>query len=146
MIRLPPSSTLFPYTTLFRSCTEQAEAPPSKSLRRLGRLEPALVEPAVEDVLGDAVLEDFDRAASDHPAAAAPHAPFHPALLAVAGRAHDLDRFARRLEARLVAGGLGDGGFVGGGQTAVGIGRRAVEQKLRAFELDRHVEIGRAHV
>src|SRR4051794_41488811 len=27
MIRRPPSSTLFPYTTLFRSCFEKQEAP-----------------------------------------------------------------------------------------------------------------------
>ena len=56
----------------------------ARSLRGLGRLGTTLVEPAVEDVLGDAVLQNLDRAARDHPAAAAPHAPFHQAVLAVA--------------------------------------------------------------
>src|SRR5438309_1157255 len=41
-----------------------------------------LVEAAVEDVLGDAVFQDFDRAARDHPAAAAPHAVFDQRLAA----------------------------------------------------------------
>ena len=50
----------------------------------------ALVEAAVEDVLGDAVLQHLDRAAGDHPAAGAPHAVFHQRLAAVADRAHDL--------------------------------------------------------
>src|SRR5262245_17750667 len=59
---------------------------------RLG-LRRALVEPAVEDVLGDAVLEHLDRAASDHPAAASPHAVFHQRLAAVAGGAHHLHGF-----------------------------------------------------
>src|SRR5262245_8172401 len=109
------------------------------SLRRLGRLWPALVEAPIEDVLGDAVLHHLDRAARDHPAAAAPHAPFHQAVLAVAHGAHDLHRLARHFEAGLVAGGLGDRGLVGRGQPTIGIGRRAIEQELRAFELDRHL-------
>src|SRR5215510_15511076 len=33
MIRRPPRSTLFPYTTLFRSPAEGAEAPPSDDVR-----------------------------------------------------------------------------------------------------------------
>src|SRR3712207_9077484 len=36
MIRRPPRSTLFPYTTLFRSRSEAALATPGKSLHRLG--------------------------------------------------------------------------------------------------------------
>src|SRR3712207_9137173 len=36
MIRRPPRSTLFPYTTLFRSCG-RAEGLPWAALRRLGR-------------------------------------------------------------------------------------------------------------
>src|SRR5258708_26543092 len=34
MIRRPPRSTLFPYTTLFRSSTNAAPAPPPRSPRR----------------------------------------------------------------------------------------------------------------
>src|SRR5262245_35696681 len=79
-------------------------------LRRLGRLGPTLVETALEQVLGDAVLEDLDRAAGDHPSAATPHAPLHQAVLTIAARAQDLDRFVRRFETRLVAGRLGNGG------------------------------------
>jgi len=45
----------------------------------------------------------------------------------------------RELEARLVAGRLGDGGFIGRRQAAIGVGGGAVKQKLRALELDRHV-------
>src|SRR3712207_7686589 len=30
MIRQPPRSTLFPYTTLFRSCQERSERPPKE--------------------------------------------------------------------------------------------------------------------
>ena len=54
-------------------------------------------------------------------------------------RAHDLHRLARDFEAGLVAGRLGDRGLVGRRQAVVGVGRGAIEQKLRAFELDRHV-------
>src|SRR4029453_13538839 len=108
-------------------------------LRRLGWLGPALVETALEQVLGDAVLEDLNRAAGNYPSAAAPHAPFPQIVLAIAGRAHDLDRFVRRFESGLVAGRLGNSGFIGGREPAIGIARRAVEQKLRALELDHHV-------
>ena len=90
-------------------------------------------------MLGDAVLEDLDRAAGDHPTAAPPHAPFHQAVLAIAGSPHDLDRFVRRFETRLVAGRLGNRRFIGGRKAAVGIARGAIEQKLRALELDRHI-------
>src|SRR5579871_4613215 len=99
----------------------------------------ALVEPAVEYMLGNAILENLDRAAGDHPAARAPHAIFDQRLAAVAERAHGLHRFAGDLEARLVAGSLGDRGLVSGRKAAVGIGGGAVEEKLRAFELDRHL-------
>src|SRR6476660_7594753 len=77
------------------------------SLRRL-RLgpRPALVETAVENMLGDAVLEHLDRAARDHPAAAAPHAIFHQRLARIAERAHDLNRLVRHVKARLIAGGF----------------------------------------
>jgi len=70
----------------------------------------ALVEAAIEDVLGDAVLQHLDRAARDHPAAGAPHAILHQRLATVAERAHDLDAIVRHLEAGLVAGGLGESG------------------------------------
>src|SRR5262249_18508386 len=50
-----------------------------------------------------------------------------------------LHGFVRHLEADLVARGLGDGGLVGRREAAVGIGGGAVEEKLRAFQLDRHV-------
>src|ERR671926_493264 len=69
------------------------------SLRRL-RLgaRRALVETAIEHMLGDAVLEHLDRAARDHPAAAAPHAVFHQRLARIAERAHRLQRLIRNLE------------------------------------------------
>ena len=90
-------------------------------------------------MLGNPVFHDLDRAAGDHPAAAAPHAPFRQIFLAVAGRTHDLDRVARHLEADLIARRLGDRGLVGRRHAAVGIGGGAIEQQLRAFELDRHL-------
>src|SRR2546425_9644839 len=41
MIRRPPRSTLFPYTTLFRSLPQRTHcAPPSGSVRRSGGLPP----------------------------------------------------------------------------------------------------------
>src|SRR5206468_5918704 len=94
-----------------------ALAPAAWSLGRLGRfrLGRALIESAVEDVLGDAVLQHLDRAAGDHPAAAAPHAIFNERRFAVARRAHDLHRLVRDLEAGLVAGGLCDRRLVGRG-------------------------------
>src|SRR4051794_33848644 len=99
----------------------------------------ALVEAAIEDVLGNAVLENLYRAAGDHPAAAAAHAVFDQRLAAVAESAHGLHGFMRHLEADLVAGSLGDGRLVGRREAAIGIGGGAVEEELRAFELDRHV-------
>ncbi len=84
----------------------------------------ALIEAAIEDVFGNAVFQHFDRAAGDHPAARAPHAIFDQRLAAIAQCAHDLHRFARDLEARLIARGLGDCGLVGRRQASVGIERR----------------------
>src|SRR6185503_13445049 len=91
----------------------------------------ALRKVAAEHAFGDAVLEDFDRAAGDHPAAAAAQAVLDERLLAVAGGAHDLQRFVRRIEAGLVAGELGERGVLGRGQAAVGVGGRLVEKELR---------------
>src|SRR4051795_11981784 len=45
----------------------------------------------------------------------------------------------RDLEANLVAGGLRHRSLVGRRQAFVGVGGGAIEQKLRALELDRHV-------
>src|SRR4051812_41884159 len=45
----------------------------------------------------------------------------------------------RNLEAHLVAGSLRHRGLVSRWQSFVGIGGGAIKQKLRAFELDRHV-------
>src|SRR5262249_47403261 len=47
--------------------------------------------------------------------------------------------FVRHLEADLIAGGLGDGRLIGRRKATVRIGGSAVEKKLRALELDRHV-------
>src|SRR3990172_5272289 len=47
----------------------------------------ALGEAALKDAFGDAVLEDLDGAAGDHPAAASAHAVFDQGLAAVAGGA-----------------------------------------------------------
>src|SRR5215213_8573653 len=111
------------------------------SLGGVGRLRlgGTLVEAAVEHVLGDAVLQHLDRAAGDHPAAAAPHAIFDERRLAIAGRAHDLHRLVRDLEAGLIAGGLRHRGLIGRRQPFVGVGGSAIKQKLRALEFDRHV-------
>jgi hypothetical protein len=38
-----------------------------------GRRTSALVEPPIENMFGNAILQHFDRAASDHPAARPPH-------------------------------------------------------------------------
>src|SRR5687768_17806753 len=43
MIRRPPRSTLFPYTTLFRSCLLPAESCCPSGLNRSGRSKPAPV-------------------------------------------------------------------------------------------------------
>ena len=59
----------------------------------------------------------------DHPAARARYNIHDQRLAAVTLRAHDLHRFARHVEAGEIAGRLGDGGFIGRRQTAIGIGR-----------------------
>src|SRR5262245_32409409 len=76
----------------------------ARSLRGIGMAAAALVEAAIEHVLGDAVLENLDRAAGDHPATATPHAIFHQRRATVTGGAHDLHGLVRDLEADLVAG------------------------------------------
>src|SRR5437867_9597545 len=46
MIRRPPSSTLFPYTTLFRSCLQQAKEETLKLLEKLTTIGPDVgIEP-----------------------------------------------------------------------------------------------------
>src|SRR2546422_8576571 len=45
MIRRPPRSPLFPYTTLFRSATARSDQDSSSATAKLGRLAPA-AEPA----------------------------------------------------------------------------------------------------
>src|SRR5688572_17161977 len=99
----------------------------------------ALREAAPENPFGDAVLEDLDRAAGDHPAAAAAHAVLDQLLLAVAEAAHHLQRFVGDVEAGAVAVGLGDRGLVGRRETTVGVGGGAIEQELRRVELHLHV-------
>src|SRR5262245_49342448 len=99
----------------------------------------ALRKAAAENALGDAVLEDLDRAAGDHPAAAAARAILDQLLLAVAHGAPDLERLVRHVEAGPVAVGLGDRRLVGRRQAAIGIAGGAVEQELRRVELHLHV-------
>src|SRR5262249_19665414 len=100
-----------------------------KSLRRIGPPS-ALVQPAIENLLGDAVLENFGRAAGDHPAAAAAHAVFHQSVAAIARRPHGLHGLVRHLEPREVAGGLCERGFVGRRKAAIRASGSAVEQQL----------------
>src|SRR5438309_4103663 len=64
MIRRPPTSTLFPYTTLFRSATNK---PRTRILRRLNSQEGARVfkfvapGPRVADVQAARIYDDLDR-------------------------------------------------------------------------------------
>src|SRR5262245_6860431 len=99
----------------------------------------ALRKAAAENALGDAILEDLDRAAGDHPAAAAARAVFDQLLLAVAHRAHDLQRLVRHVEAGPVAVRLGDRRLFRRRQTAISIAGGAVEEELRRVELHLHV-------
>src|SRR4029078_3352341 len=99
----------------------------------------SLIEAPVENTLGDAVFENFDGAARNHPAAGAANAIFHQRFLAVAHAAHDLKRFVGNLPAGEVAGELSDGRVIGRGQTVARIGDGAVEQQLRGVELHRHL-------
>src|SRR3712207_7533153 len=48
MIRRPPRSTLFPYTTLFRSRADRSQARRRDHGRLLGRVDPALPRPALD--------------------------------------------------------------------------------------------------
>src|SRR5258708_5439204 len=73
-----------------------------------------LIEAAVENLFGDAVLENLHRSARDHPAAAAAHAVFHHGLAAVARRAHGLHRLVGDIAAGAIAGRLGERGLIGG--------------------------------
>src|SRR5215211_503776 len=117
-----------------------APSQPASSFSRLRfRLRAALIEAAVEHVFGDAVFQNLDRAAGDHPAAAATHAILDQRLPAVAHRAHGLHRLMRDLEPDLIARGLGNRSLIRRGQVTVGIRCGAIEQKLRAFELDGHL-------
>src|SRR3712207_7727388 len=69
MIRRPPRSTLFPYTTLFRSGEERAPGERAVHERGVGELrggEPAVVEGAVgEDGAGTGGLRQVDPAERD---------------------------------------------------------------------------------
>src|SRR2546426_2655257 len=51
MIRRPPRSTLFPYTTLFRSALDRAEAAAKDVLEQAGRLSRAWMQGAMVDLL-----------------------------------------------------------------------------------------------
>src|SRR2546430_14099713 len=86
---------------------------PAPSSLPLGNWIRPLRKTPLEHAFGDAVLEDFDRAARDHPAAAAPNAIFDQLFLAVAEPAHHLQGLVGDLEPRLVAKYLGDGGLLG---------------------------------
>src|SRR3546814_2502600 len=67
---------------------------PSYYLATCARLS-ALVKPAAQHGPGDVHLLDVDRAASNAPAPAVAHTPFHRKLLGVAISAHQLHRIAR---------------------------------------------------
>src|SRR5690606_27123927 len=99
----------------------------------------ALRETALENALGNAVFQDFNRAAGDHPAAAFAETVFHQRFVGIAHAAHDLHGFVADVEAGLVAEGLGDGGVVGRRNAAVGIDRGAIEQQLAGIKLHFHV-------
>src|SRR6185436_17217974 len=86
---------------------------PQSTLLLLVCLRGTLRERPFEDGLSNAVLEDLDRAAGNHPATALAEAPLDQRLLGVAHAAHDLHRFRADLETDLVAEGLGDRGFLG---------------------------------
>src|SRR2546422_3569713 len=65
MIRRPPRSTLFPYTTLFRSVGEDARERARRELRELERREiqhePVIIAPVGGDVQEHDVLLGIDR-------------------------------------------------------------------------------------
>ena len=99
-----------------------------------------LREASLEHRLGDAVLEDFDRAAGDHPAAAAAHAVLdqrppessraRPSPAAPRWRCRSPPGCRTRLAIAVSSGGR---------KAAVGVGRCAIQQQLRRIELDFHV-------
>src|SRR2546430_12295274 len=74
MIRRPPRSTLFPYTTLSRSCarSEQALRPPQQDGDRRGIDEerPELGNPVLARRIGDADEERGDERAAQRPQSA----------------------------------------------------------------------------
>src|SRR3712207_7014626 len=66
MIRRPPRSTLFPYTTLFRSLPFVREAMHKKWLRHdaagaLARLDPEAIRPLIPELLRDFEQARLDR-------------------------------------------------------------------------------------
>src|SRR5256885_16262476 len=76
MIRRPPRSTLFPYTTLFRSIPDVSGAEPAAGLARVGSLPPAQLLSSLRSVSGA-----VDRQATrEHQrlAASPPQRPRHP--------------------------------------------------------------------
>src|SRR2546422_4633518 len=61
MIRRPPRSTLFPYTTLFRSCTEKRRKPVHQTVKAKGGSEKILIaddEPEMLNLL-NSILADL---------------------------------------------------------------------------------------
>src|SRR5258707_8773776 len=69
MIRRPPRSTLFPYTTLFRSERRQLEESVARSERELHVFEEPVgrLEPAVADERNDLVRRNQERHRVDEP-------------------------------------------------------------------------------
>src|SRR3712207_7804786 len=64
MIRRPPRSTLFPYTTLFRSCSHTGRTPPCVGVLLDGgiaRVVYAVADPTAEAGGGGAALRERDR-------------------------------------------------------------------------------------
>src|SRR3712207_9040255 len=60
MIRRPPRSTLFPYTTLFRSGFRKGKVPPPVVIRRIGR--EAVLDEAIRTSLGRWYVAAIDEA------------------------------------------------------------------------------------
>src|SRR2546422_8321838 len=58
MIRRPPRSTLFPYTTLFRSLYEVKGEPPDETQRIIGRYAAELIEDGSTLQLGIGAIPD----------------------------------------------------------------------------------------
>src|SRR3712207_7437199 len=66
MMRRPPRSTLFPYTTLFRSASGGAAGPSTASAPGLLLLRPALAQRG-HDALGQPARGHQERGVGDHP-------------------------------------------------------------------------------